>query len=139
MMICARLYIWRYEMPESSEREEIKRIILELPFTNQENVLYMQGLGSLSDSETRELLADLKSSFANTQPALELAREILMVCTVKALLEECDCICHTNLEVRHVMACCTRCGYCRKNIKTIHIVGHEEACTYNVEPHHNID
>lgn len=30
--------------------------------------------------------------------------------------DECHCVCHTNLNTRHIVACCNTCPTCGKNI-----------------------
>lgn len=41
---------------------------------------------------------------------------------------ECDCICHTQPDIVHVVACCTKCSFCGKNIRMVYIDSHEEEC-----------
>jgi hypothetical protein len=43
-------------------------------------------------------------------------------------LELCDCLCHTNETMRHVVPCCSQCKYCEKNIKIPFFAGHLAEC-----------
>lgn len=42
--------------------------------------------------------------------------------------EICDCDCHKNygLQMKHIMACCTKCEVCGKRIKNGAMKGHYE-------------
>jgi len=40
----------------------------------------------------------------------------------------CECICHTEEGVSHVMACCTKCKLCDRKIKTFSLEGHKATC-----------
>lgn len=42
--------------------------------------------------------------------------------------EECDCSCHTDKHMMHIMACCHVCSYCKKNIRRFAIESHEKKC-----------
>lgn len=64
-------------MPLNHMKEELRRLILELSFSDLERDLYLRGIEGLSDAEAREALSDLNSSLGDAEPALELAREVL--------------------------------------------------------------
>lgn len=42
-------------------------------------------------------------------------------------LEECDCDCHGELNIMHIIPCCTICRYCHKRVSTL-IELHEQTC-----------
>ena len=48
-------------------------------------------------------------------------------------LDSCDCFCHRSLPgtVMHVMACCTTCDYCNRNVKIFSANNHQEQCSMN--------
>lgn len=52
--------------------------------------------------------------------------EIITFCGPKA--EECDCSCHKNKEMKHIMACCLKCEHCGRNIRSGALSEHEECC-----------
>jgi len=116
-------------MVQSDVKEELRRLILELPFSDQEQTLYLKGLKSLSDVEAGEVLADFNASFAAAQPALELAREILRKRAARKLPEECVCECHNNPHIRHIKACCSSCDHCGTQIKFFELRAHEQKCS----------
>lgn len=41
---------------------------------------------------------------------------------------ECDCICHENNSLVHIVACCLGCGRCGKVIGLSQLIEHEEVC-----------
>lgn len=47
----------------------------------------------------------------------------------KKLPEECDCDCHDNPNIRHVMACCSSCQHCGRPVKSFELKGHEQKCS----------
>ena len=121
-------------MSQSDVKKELQRLISELPFSDRERDFYLRGLVSLSEKEAAEVLADFKLSFANAQPALELAREVLRKRREQKLPEECDCHCHGNPHVRHIMACCSSCSHCGKRIEITELQAHTEKCVGASEP-----
>ena len=43
-------------------------------------------------------------------------------------LDECDCRCHADKNVRHIVACCAKCPWCRKRIRNSARATHVDAC-----------
>jgi len=42
--------------------------------------------------------------------------------------DECDCMCHVQEGVMHIMACCHQCPICHKNIKPFVFDDHVQRC-----------
>lgn len=42
--------------------------------------------------------------------------------------EECNCKCHTNSSIKHIMACCWKCPNCGKHILFIFQNEHMKKC-----------
>ncbi|MDX1373021.1 MAG: hypothetical protein R3321_11155 [Nitrososphaeraceae archaeon] len=43
-------------------------------------------------------------------------------------LSECDCDCHRTKSKKHIMACCSQCPHCKRNIKRFFIGDHIKEC-----------
>lgn len=41
---------------------------------------------------------------------------------------ECNCGCHRNRDIRHIMPCCSFCNFCSKRIKLGWLYTHERGC-----------
>ncbi len=46
---------------------------------------------------------------------------------------ECQCACHHNEHMNHVMACCRQCPHCHKNIVTHCFDDHVNDCDFNLD------
>ena len=46
--------------------------------------------------------------------------------------EKCNCDCHHDKNIRHVMPCCQVCKYCKENIESGYYDSHVEKCKLSV-------
>ena len=47
---------------------------------------------------------------------------------MKEKSDECDCLCHSNPGMQHIVMCCSRCKSCKKRIRREQYEQHIEKC-----------